>query len=189
MPMAPQLLYSSSRRFKKNNMKEERKMRIFKRTVATLVVTVGLGFAGPLKGETMPDKDIVDIAVSAGSFNTLVAAVQAAGLVETLKGEGPLTVFAPTDEAFAKLPEGTVESLLKPENRSKLQAVLTYHVVPGRVTADEVVKLSSAATANGRELRITANGEQVMVDNANVIQTDIMASNGIIHVIDAVVIP
>ncbi len=164
-------------------------MGIFKATVAALVVTFGLGLAGPVKAESMPGKDIVDIAVSAGSFKTLVAAVQAAGLVETLKGEGPLTVFAPTDEAFAKLPAGTIENLLKPENRSKLQAILTYHVVPGRVTAGEVVKLSSAPTANGQELRISAADGKVMVDNANVIKTDIMASNGVIHVIDTVMIP
>lgn len=164
-------------------------MRIFKVAIAALVVTLGLGFAGQAKAESMPDKDIVDTAVSAGSFKTLVAAAKAAGLVDTLKGEGPLTVFAPTDEAFAKLPAGTVENLLKPENRSKLQAILTYHVVPGRVTAGEVVKLSSAPTANGRELRISAADGKVMVDNAHVIKTDVMASNGVIHVIDAVMIP
>jgi uncharacterized surface protein with fasciclin (FAS1) repeats len=148
-----------------------------------------LGAAGPVKAESMPDKDIVDIAVAAGSFNTLVAAVQAAGLVDTLKSKGPLTVFAPTDEAFAKLPAGTVEELLKPENRAQLQAILTYHVVPGQVTAREVVKLQSAQTANGRSLRIETADGKVMVDNANVVKTDIMASNGVIHVIDAVVIP
>jgi uncharacterized surface protein with fasciclin (FAS1) repeats len=137
----------------------------------------------------MPDKDIVEIAASAGSFKTLVAAVQAAGLVDALKGEGPLTVFAPTDEAFAKLPAGTVENLLQPENKEKLKAVLTYHVVPGRVTAGEVIKLSSAPTVNGREVRIDAREGAVMIDNARVIQTDIMASNGVIHVIDSVILP
>jgi uncharacterized surface protein with fasciclin (FAS1) repeats len=164
-------------------------MRIFKAAVVALGVMIGLGSAGPVKAESMPDKDIVDIAAAAGSFNTLVAAVQAAGLVDTLKSKGPLTVFAPTDEAFAKLPAGTVEELLKPENRSKLQAILTYHVVPGQVTASEVVKLQSAQTANGRSLRIETADGKVMVDNANVVKTDIMASNGVIHVIDAVVIP
>lgn len=164
-------------------------MKKFRFTIGATVLTVGLLLAGPAKGESMPDKDIVDTAVSAGSFKTLVAAVQAAGLVATLKGEGPLTVFAPTDEAFAKLPEGTVENLLKPENREKLTAILTYHVVPGKVTADKVVALSSAKTANGQDLTINARNGNVMVDNANVIKTDIMTTNGVIHVIDAVVIP
>jgi len=137
----------------------------------------------------MPDKDIVDTAVSAGSFKTLVAAVQAAGLVDALKGQGPLTVFAPTDEAFKKLPAGTVENLLKPENKDKLIAVLTYHVVPGRVTAGEVVNLNSAKTLNGHSLKISARDGKVMVDGARVTATDIMASNGVIHVIDSVVLP
>ena len=164
-------------------------MRNLKSTIGATVLTIGLMLAGPVKGESMPERDIVDTAVSAGSFNTLVAAVQAAGLVATLKGEGPLTVFAPTDEAFAKLPAGTVENLLKPENRDKLTAILTYHVVPGKITADRVVGLSSAKTANGRDLTINTSNGKVMVDNANVIKTDIMTTNGVIHVIDAVVIP
>jgi uncharacterized surface protein with fasciclin (FAS1) repeats len=142
-----------------------------------------------VRAESMPDKDIIEIAASAGSFNTLVAAVKAAGLVDALKGKGPLTVFAPTDEAFAKLPPGTVENLLKPENKEKLKAVLTYHVVPGRVTAGEVVNLSSAPTVNGGSLRINAQSGEVTVDNARVVQTDIMASNGVIHVIDSVMLP
>lgn len=133
--------------------------------------------------------DIVDTAISAGSFKTLVAAVQAAGLVDTLKGPGPFTVFAPTDEAFAKLPPGTVENLLKPENKAKLAAILTYHVVSGNVTAGQVVKMNSAATVNGKSLRITVKNGSVMVDNANVIKTDIATSNGVIHVIDSVVLP
>jgi uncharacterized surface protein with fasciclin (FAS1) repeats len=170
--------------------KERRKkMTKFRLSIGAAVLTIGLLLGGSAKGESMPDKDIVDTAVSAGSFKTLVAAVQAAGLVETLKGEGPLTVFAPTDEAFAKLPEGTVENLLKPENRDKLTAILTYHVVPGKVTADQVVALNSAKTANGQALSIDASNGKVRVDNANVIKADIMASNGVIHVIDAVVIP
>jgi uncharacterized surface protein with fasciclin (FAS1) repeats len=148
-----------------------------------------LGVAGSVRAESMPDKDIVETAVSAGSFKTLVAAVQAAGLVDALKGQGPLTVFAPTDEAFNKLPAGTVENLLKPENKDKLIAVLTYHVVPGRVTAGEVVNLTSAKTINGRSLKISAVEGKVMVDSAQVMATDIMASNGVIHVIDAVVLP
>ena len=137
----------------------------------------------------MPEKYIVQTAASADSFKTLVVAVQAAGLVDVLKGKGPLTVFAPTDEAFGKLPAVTVEELLKPENKAKLIAILTYHVVRGRVTAGEVMNLSSAKTVNGQELKITAKDGAVMVDNAHVTGTDIMASNGIIHVIDSVILP
>jgi uncharacterized surface protein with fasciclin (FAS1) repeats len=132
--------------------------------------------------------DIVDTAV-AGKFNTLVAAVKAAGLVDTLKGPGPFTVFAPTDEAFAKLPAGTLESLLKPENKSKLQSILTYHVVPGKVMAQDVVKLNSAKTAEGRSIAIKTMNGGVMVNNAHVTKTDIAASNGVIHVIDTVILP
>jgi uncharacterized surface protein with fasciclin (FAS1) repeats len=135
------------------------------------------------------EKDIVDTAVGAGSFNTLVAAVQAADLVDTLKGEGPFTVFAPTDEAFAKLPEGTVEDLLKPENKEKLQAILLYHVVPGKVMAADVVKVTSAKTANDMDLKVMVDGKMVKINEAQVVQTDIMTSNGVIHVIDTVLIP
>ena len=134
-------------------------------------------------------KDIVDTAVGAGSFKTLVAAVQAAGLVETLKGKGPFTVFAPTDEAFAKLPAGTVESLLKPENKEKLVAVLTYHVVPGKVMAADVVKLTEAPTVQGSKAKVKVADGMVMIDNAKVVKTDIETSNGVIHVIDAVILP
>jgi len=134
-------------------------------------------------------KDIVDTAVGAGSFKTLVAAVQAAGLVDTLKGAGPFTVFAPTDEAFAKLPAGTVESLLKPENKDKLVAVLTYHVVPGKVMAADVVKLTEAATVQGSKAKVKVEGGSVMIDGAKVVKTDIVTSNGVIHVIDAVILP
>jgi uncharacterized surface protein with fasciclin (FAS1) repeats len=134
-------------------------------------------------------KDIVDIAAGAGQFNTLVAAVKAAGLVDALKGDGPFTVFAPTDEAFGRLPKGTLESLLKPENRGTLQAILTYHVVPGRVTAAQVVKLTSAATLNGQRIDIAAGKKGVIVDNAKVVTTDILATNGVIHVIDNVILP
>ena len=133
--------------------------------------------------------DIVDTAVAAGQFKTLVAAVKAAGLVDTLKGPGPFTVFAPTDEAFAKLPAGTLKSLLKPENKEKLQKILTYHVVAGGVMANEVVKLDSAKTVEGRQVAIKVAGGGVMVNNARVIKTDIAASNGVIHVIDAVILP
>jgi uncharacterized surface protein with fasciclin (FAS1) repeats len=132
--------------------------------------------------------DIVDTA-AAGHFNTLVAAVKAAGLVDTLKGPGPFTVFAPTDEAFAKLPPGTLENLLKPENKEKLQKILTYHVVAGSLMATDVVKLRSAKTVEGGSLTIKAAGGGVMVNNAHVRKTDITASNGVIHVIDTVLLP
>ncbi|WP_272493486.1 fasciclin domain-containing protein [Rhodocaloribacter litoris] len=136
----------------------------------------------------MVEKDIVQVATE-GGFNTLVAAVQAAGLVETLQGEGPFTVFAPTDEAFAKLPEGTVESLLKPENRDQLVAILTYHVVPGAVRAADVVNLTSAKTVQGASLTIKVMDGKVMINDATVTATDIEASNGVIHVIDTVLLP
>ncbi len=131
--------------------------------------------------------DIVAVASSAGNFNTLVAAVKAAGLVETLQSTGPFTVFAPTDEAFAKLPAGTVDSLLA--NPDKLKQILLYHVVPGKVTAADVVKLSSATTAQGSNVSIAVDGGSVMVNDANVVRTDVMASNGVIHVIDTVILP
>ena len=134
-------------------------------------------------------KDIVDTAVAAGDFKTLATALQAAGLVDTLKGAGPFTVFAPTDEAFAKLPAGTVEDLLKPENKQKLVSILTYHVVAGDVKAKDVVKMHEAKTVNGKEVKIMVEGGKVMVDNANVTQTDIQCSNGVIHVIDSVLLP
>lgn len=134
--------------------------------------------------------DIVDTAVSAGQFETLVAAVKAAGLVDTLKGEGPFTVFAPTDEAFAKLPAGTVEDLLKPENKDKLVAILTYHVVPGKVMSSDIMnKQLEAKTVEGDALSINALNGGVSVDDAKVIQADIETSNGVIHVIDTVVMP
>jgi uncharacterized surface protein with fasciclin (FAS1) repeats len=132
--------------------------------------------------------DIVAVASSAGSFKTLVAAVKAAGLVETLQGKGPFTVFAPTDEAFAKLPAGTVEDLLKPENKEKLTAILTYHVVPGKVMAADV-KTMMVKTVNGKELSIKVDEGKVNVNNATVIKTDIAASNGVVHVIDTVLMP
>ena len=130
--------------------------------------------------------DIVDTAMSAGSFGTLVAAVKAAGLVDTLKGDGPFTVFAPTDEAFAKLPEGTIPALLN--DKEKLGAILKYHVVPGYVTSSDVVKLNSAKTLQGGELKINAEGG-VHVNDANVVKADIVTSNGVIHVIDSVILP
>jgi uncharacterized surface protein with fasciclin (FAS1) repeats len=150
---------------------------------AFLLVFTAMQATGDMKAE----KDIVDTAIGAGSFNTLVTAVKAAGLVDTLKGEGPVTVFAPTDEAFAKLPEGTVEALLK--DKEKLTAILTYHVVSGKVMAKDVAGLSSAKTANGQALSIKSENGAVMVDNAQVVKVDIPCSNGVIHVIDTVVIP
>lgn len=154
------------------------------------VVACVLMLGGMVQATDCADKkDIVDTAVGAGSFNTLVAAVKAAGLVETLKGAGPFTVFAPTDAAFAKLPAGTLDTLLKPESKAKLQGILTYHVVPGKVMAADVVKLKTAKTVQGQDLTIKVDGSTVMVDNAKVTQTDIACSNGVIHVIDTVVLP
>ena len=134
-------------------------------------------------------QDIVSTAIAAGNFTTLAVALEAAGLVETLQGKGPFTVFAPTDEAFAKLPPGTVEELLKPENKEKLTSVLTYHVVQGRVTAKDVVDLESAETVNGQSLAVTVEDGGVTIDGANVVDADIECSNGVIHVIDRVVLP
>jgi uncharacterized surface protein with fasciclin (FAS1) repeats len=159
--------------------------RLIKRTFVALAVAA-VATTIPANAQ---QKDIVDTAVGAGSFKTLAAALQAAGLVETLKGNGPFTVFAPTDEAFAKLPAGTVENLLKPENKEKLKAILTYHVVAGKVMAADVVKLKTAKTVQGTTVDISTTGGKVKVDNANVVKTDIAASNGVIHVIDTVIMP
>ena len=158
-------------------------------SLLAVVTVAAFTFAPSIRAETKASsKDIVSVAVGAGSFNTLVAAVKAAGLVETLQGEGPFTVFAPTDEAFAKLPEGTVASLLKPENKDKLVAILTYHVLPGKVMAADV-STTQAKTVNGKSVSIKVTTGGVMVDNAKVVKTDIPASNGVIHVIDTVIIP
>jgi uncharacterized surface protein with fasciclin (FAS1) repeats len=135
------------------------------------------------------NQDIVDTAVSAGQFKTLAAALKAADLVATLKGPGPFTVFAPTDEAFAKLPAGTVENLLKPENKAKLTAILTYHVVPGAVRAEQVTELDQAKTVNGAMVKVTTKGGKVTINDATVVKADTAASNGIIHVIDKVILP
>ena len=155
--------------------------------VALVAVTASFS-ATVAKAETA-GKTIVEIAAGAEDFSTLVAAVKAADLVDVLSSKGPFTVFAPTNEAFAKLPEGTVESLLKPENKDKLIAVLKYHVVPGKVMAKDVVKVDSAKTAQGSSVTVTVEGKTVKVDNATVVKTDIEASNGVIHVIDTVIIP
>lgn len=156
----------------------------------TALVAAG-ALALPLSLTAVPAKaaDIVDTAVAADGFETLVAAVQAAGLVDTLKGEGPFTVFAPTDEAFAALPEGTLDSLLQEENRDQLVAILTYHVVAGMVTADQVVTLDSATTVQGADVEIAVEDGAVMVNDATVIATDIIADNGVVHVIDSVILP
>ena len=139
--------------------------------------------------QAQQEKDIVDTAVAAGSSTTLAKALEAADLVDTLKGNGPYTVFAPTDEAFAKLPAATLNDLLKPENRNKLKRILTYHVVSGRVSSADVVKKQSATAVSGDTIRITSSGGVVMVNNARVVKADIAASNGIIHVIDTVIMP
>ena len=164
---------------------------MFKQLVATLpIIAASFMFMPAANADNHGmKKDIVDVAVENGSFNTLVAAVKAGGLVETLKSKGPFTVFAPTDEAFAKLPAGTVEMLLKPENKDKLVAVLTYHVVSGKVTAADVVKLDSAKTVQGQSVTIKSSYGNVMINDAKVIIADVEASNGVIHVIDTVLLP
>lgn len=163
-------------------------MKFFKTLMiaAMLTLPASMAVAG---GHAKKSMDIVDTAVSAGSFKTLVTAVKAAGLVDTLKGKGPFTVFAPSDEAFSKLPKGTVESLLKPENKARLSAILTYHVVPGKVTANDIAgKKSMVKSVQGGMLDINATSG-VMVNGAKVVKADIMTSNGVIHVIDKVVMP
>lgn len=145
-------------------------------------------FASPAVAADAP-KSIVETAVAAGKFKTLVAAVKAAGLVDALSGKGPLTVFAPTDEAFAKLPKGTVESLLLPENKEKLKAILTYHVAAGDMTADKVVKATEIKTLQGQSIGVKVADGKVTVDKANVVATDIKCTNGVIHVIDSVILP
>lgn len=157
-----------------------------KTTIALLALT--LSTTG-ITAQGAASRDIVDTAVANGSFTTLATALKAAGLVETLKGPGPFTVFAPTDAAFAKLPAGTVESLLKPENRDKLRRVLTYHVVSGKVGSEQVVKMTSAKTVAGDSLTISSSGGSVTVNDAKVVTADVAASNGVIHVIDTVLIP
>ena len=158
-----------------------------KMLVAGIAMTLAL--AGGVGSTAAADKDIVDTAVAAGSFKTLAKALEAAGLVNTLKGEGPFTVFAPTDDAFARLPAGMVDTLLKPENKAKLQRVLTYHVVSGKVMAAEVMKMRSARTVSGDTVTIAAGNGGVMVDGAKVVKADMAATNGVIHVIDTVLLP
>lgn len=162
-------------------------MNRFQTFVVSIAAAAVIGIA--YESATAAENDIVDTAVAAGGFETLAAALEAADLVTTLKSQGPYTVFAPTDEAFAKLPAGTVENLLKPENRDQLRAILTYHVVPGAVTAEQVVSLTEAQTVNGQDIQISVAGSKVTINDANVLATDILASNGVIHVIDSVILP
>ena len=157
--------------------------------LSLVAVACSVGVKASYAGCGTCDKTVVEVAVQSDDFKTLVAAVTAADLAETLSGDGPFTVFAPTDKAFAKLPEGTLEELLKPENKKKLVGILTYHVVPGKVLAADVVKLDSAKTVQGGEIAITVEGDAVKVNEANVTATDIECSNGVIHVIDAVILP
>lgn len=157
--------------------------------VAVPAVAHNHGGAAATTEAAKPAGTIVDVAASNPDFATLVAAVKAAGLVETLSGTGPFTVFAPTNEAFAKLPAGTVENLLKPENKAQLAAILTYHVVAGKVLAADAVKLDKATTVNGADAAIVVNGGTVTIDGATIIATDVAASNGVIHVIDTVMLP
>lgn len=160
-----------------------------RRVATTALFAVAMSASQVSFADKKADADIVDTAISAGQFTTLAKALQAAGLVDTLKGDGPFTVFAPTDAAFAKLPPGTVESLLKPENKDKLSAILTYHVVPGAVKAAQVASMTSAATVNGDTVVFKAQNNAVKVDNANVVKADVVASNGVIHVVDTVLMP
>ena len=160
------------------------------RFVKLSVLTATLAFLTPAisAGDKAYGKDVVAVASGADNFKTLVAAVKAAGLVETLQGKGPFTVFAPTDEAFAKLPKGTVEDLLKPENKEKLVSILTYHVIPGKVMAADV-KTMEAKTVQGQSVKLKVSDSGVTIDNAKIVKTDLPASNGVIHVIDTVILP
>lgn len=156
-----------------------------------LALVAGAGWLATPQAAKAEDakKDIVDTAVAAGQFKTLAAALKAAGLIDTLKGAGPFTVFAPTDDAFAKLPAGTVDDLLKPENKEKLVAILTYHVVPAKAMAKDVAGMTEAKTVNGKEVKLKSADGKVMVNDSTVVKADIEASNGVIHVIDAVLMP
>ena len=169
-------------------MHDQRKLRRLM-AVLTCLLLFQSGCEETTESTSAPPKDIIDTAVGAGDFTTLVTAIKTAGLVDTLKGAGPFTVFAPTDAAFSKLPNGTLASLLKPENKEKLTAILTYHVVPAKVMAEDVVDLSSAKTVNGQSVTIAVKDGTVMVDEAKVVKTDIECSNGVIHVLDSVILP
>jgi uncharacterized surface protein with fasciclin (FAS1) repeats len=166
-----------------------RKPNLVTATLAVATLGLGVSLANAGQHNSTAAADIVDTAVAAGSFSTLATALTAGDLVTTLKSEGPFTVFAPTDEAFAKLPAGTVENLLKPENKDQLVAILTYHVVAGKVEAAQVVQMTSAKTVNGQEVAIRVEGGTVFVNDASVTTADVAASNGVIHVIDTVLMP
>jgi uncharacterized surface protein with fasciclin (FAS1) repeats len=156
----------------------------------TLAAVTALGVAmGVMTARAAADKNIIDTAVAAGQFKTLATALSAAGLADTLKGQGPFTVFAPTDQAFAKLPPGTLDSLLKKENKDQLTAILTYHVVPGELMAADAAKLKQAKTVNGKTVRVNLSNGKIMVNDATVTGADIPASNGVIHIIDSVILP
>jgi uncharacterized surface protein with fasciclin (FAS1) repeats len=156
----------------------------------TLAAVTALGVAmGVMTARAAADKNIIDTAVAAGQFKTLATALSAAGLADTLKGQGPFTVFAPTDQAFAKLPPGTLDSLLKKENKDQLTAILTYHVVPGELMAADAAKLKEAKTVNGKTVRVNLSNGKIMVNDATVTGADIPASNGVIHIIDSVILP
>src|SRR6188474_2714255 len=180
-PRRSRLVSSSTR----NSITEQRQM---KKMIAGIVAAMTITGAAANMGAATTDQDIVDTAVAAGSFMTLAKALQAADLAETLKGAGPFTVFAPTDEAFAKLPAGTLDELLKPENKPKLQRILTSHVVAGKVMAADVVKFSSAKAVSGDTLTIASRDGGVTIGGTNVVKTDIVATNGVIHVIDSVIL-
>lgn len=188
----PKYLNPKTRKFRTSSLKPQQASNTnnYTTTMKTLIASaLGLFALGSI-ALGQEKKDIVDTAVAAGSFKTLVAAVEAAGLAETLKGEGPFTVFAPTDEAFAKLPEGTVETLLKPENKEKLVAILTYHVVSGKVMAEKAVTLDKATTVQGKDIKLEVkDGKLTLNDSATVATADVEASNGVIHVIDTVIMP
>ncbi len=160
-----------------------------KTAIALVAFAAAVLLASSVSAGGKAHKDIVDTAVSAGSFKTLTAALQAAGLVDALRADGPFTVFAPTDEAFAKLPEGTVETLLKPENREKLRSILTYHVIKGSVASSQVKGGMKAPSLNGQDLKFTTKRGGVQVNGSNVVKADIECKNGMIHVIDKVIIP
>lgn len=165
-------------------------MNLRKTTIYMILVASVLAVANTFAGNYgKKQADIVDTAVAAGSFTTLAAALEAGDLIGTLKSDGPFTVFAPTDDAFAKLPAGTVENLLLPENKDQLVEILTYHVVPGKVQAADVIKLSSASTANGSDVAIRVEEQAVFINDSRVVATDIAASNGVIHVVDTVILP
>ena len=165
-------------------------MKALKSSLSLVLVVALLAACGTVTAaKPSPKKDTVDTAVAAGSFNTLVAAVKAAGLVDTLKSDGPFTVFAPTDAAFGKLPDGTVSTLLKAENKGKLTSILTYHVVSGKLMSGDVVKAKELKTVQGQTLKVETRGGKVFIDGAQITTVDIACSNGVIHIIDSVVLP